>query len=245
MSAPPPPQRPTGPPPGADLSSDLGAALTFAGSAMLRNPVAFLVAGVVYSLVNVLLLTAGTIVSVVVTFPQMQEAANSDVPPLGVLAVMYGIIFAAMLLCLPFALLWQTGSGRAGGIVLDGGRPGIGQAMAGPMRIFLTALLVMVLTAVGYVLLVIPGLIVSVLLLYAVPAAVRGASPGAAVKESFSLAKNNVGASIVLFLVLSVIATIAGGLLAPMLVLTPFVVLAQLGMYERLRGRALPEPARS
>lgn len=233
-----------GPPPGTDLASDLGAALKFAGNALLRNPVSFLVAGLIYSIVTFVLIVGGIITGFVLTIPQMEAAATSETPPLGAIVLMYAIILGAGLLCVPITLLWQSGSGRAAGVVLEGGRPSIGQALVGPMRVILTILLVMVITAVGFVLLYIPGLIATVMLMYSVPAAVRGASPVDAVKESFSLVKNNLGTSIVLLLVLAVIVSVASTLILPYIVLTPFIVLAQFGMYERLSSRALPEPAR-
>ncbi|GAA1490053.1 hypothetical protein [Brachybacterium sacelli] len=233
-----------GPPPGTDLASDLGAALKFASNSLLRNPVTFLVVGLIYSIISVVLIAGGTAAAVAITFPQMEAAAVSEAPPIGPLLRMYAIMLGAMLLCIPFSVLWQAGSGRAGGVVLEGGRPRIGQAMAGPMRVILTVLLVLVITVVGFLLLYVPGLIASVALMYSIPAAVRGASPVEAIKESFSLVKTNLGTSIVLFLVVGVIGSVAGTLILPYLVLFPFVILTQFGMYERLSGRALPEPAR-
>ncbi|WP_076810339.1 hypothetical protein [Brachybacterium sp. P6-10-X1] len=233
-----------GPPPGTDLASDLGAALKFAGNSLLRNPAAFIIAGLIYSVVMFVLIAGGSVLGFVLTIPQMEATASSDDPPIGALLTLYGIILAASLLCIPLNLLWQSGSARAAGVILEGGRPSIGQAMIGPMRIILTALLVLVITAVGFLLLYIPGIIASVVLMYAVPAAVRGASPGEAIKESFSLVKNNLGTSIVMVLALAVIGSIAGMIVISVIVLVPFMVLAYIGMYERLSGRELPEPAR-
>lgn len=235
---------PVGPPPGTDLASDLGAALKFAGNSLLRNPVAFIIAGLIYSVVMFVLIAGGTVLAAVLTFPQMEATASSDDPPIGALLTLYGIILGASLLCIPLNLLWQSGSARAAGVILEGGRPSLGQAMIGPMRIILTALLVLVITFIGFLLLYIPGIIASVLLMYAVPAAVRGASPGEAIKESFSLVKNNLGTSIVMVLALAVIVSVAGIIVISVIVLTPFTMLAYVGMYERLSGRDLPEPAR-
>ncbi|GAA1484252.1 hypothetical protein [Brachybacterium fresconis] len=233
-----------GPPPGTDLASDLGAALKFAGNSLLRNPAAFIIAGLIYSVVMFVLVAGGSVLGFVLTIPQMEATASSDDPPIGALLTLYGIIIAASLLCIPLSLLWQSGSARAAGVILEGGRPSIGQAMIGPMRIILTALLVLVITFIGFLLLYIPGIIASVLLMYAVPAAVRGASPVEAVKESFSLVTKNLGTSIVMVLALAVIGSVAGLIVISVIVLIPFTMLAYVGMYERLSGRDLPEPAR-
>ncbi|WP_262425773.1 hypothetical protein [Brachybacterium sp. Z12] len=80
-------------------------------------------------------------------------------------------------LAMPFSLLWQSGAARAAEIVREGGRPSIGQAMIGPMRIVLTVLLYGAIVFLGMLLFYIPDLIAAVLFMFAVPAALRGASP--------------------------------------------------------------------
>lgn len=109
----------------------------------------------------------------------------------------------------------------------------------------MTALVTLVIVMIGTFLLQIPGLIASVLLFYAIPAAVRGSSPGEALRVSFQLAKNNLGTTIVAWLILAVSASLAGAIVVGVIIVVPFTVLFQLGMFERLIGRALPEPARS
>ncbi|MGY5764071.1 hypothetical protein ACXET9_02575 [Brachybacterium sp. DNPG3] len=231
-----------GPKPGTDLAADLGAALSFAGRALLRNPVTYLVVGAIYFVV-IMVISAGAVAAGVGYMLSQADALTGDEPPIGMLLVMYAIVFGIVLLAVPVSLLWESGSGRAAEIVLEGGRPSIGQAMVGPGRIILTALLVGLITGVGTLLLYIPGLIASVLMFYAIPAAARGASPVAAVKESFALARANLGTTIVAWLILNVISSVAGGLIIGIVVALPFIILFQLGMYERISGRALPEPA--
>lgn len=240
----PPPLQPGRPAPGTDLGGDLGGALAYAGNSLLRNPVAFLVAGLLYSIVMFLVVGGGTVLGILLAMPQLESVPGSESAELGAILTLYAVLFAAALLAVPFTLLWQTGSARAAGVVLDGGRPGLGQALFGPMRVLLTALLVGVITTVGMLLLYIPGLIASVLLMYSVPAALRGASPGAAISESFRLATANLGTTIVAFLVIGVISSVAGMLVVTVIALVPFVVLFQVGMYERLSGRELPDPVR-
>src|SRR5699024_9504746 len=71
------------------------------------------------------------------------------------IAVSVGVVVVSM----PVALLWQAGAARAGGVILEGGRPTFGQALVGPGRVFLTALLVMVIVVIGTFLLYLPGII--------------------------------------------------------------------------------------
>lgn len=236
---------PPRPGPGQDLGADLGAALRFASSALLRNWVSFLVVGLVYCLVITVLLVGGFVGGVVAMFPMLAELGPSEEPPLEATLLFLAIFYGAALLSAPFFLLWQSGSARAAEVVLEGGRPRLGQAVVGPLRIILTALLVGAITLVGMLLLYIPGLIASVLLIFAVPAAARGASPVAALRQSVSLVRNNLATSIVTYLVIGIIGSIAGSLVVTVLALVPFLLLFELGMFERLNGRELPEPARA
>lgn len=234
----------SGPAPGTDLGADLGGALKFAGNSLLRNPVAFLVAGLIYTVVLFAFILGGMGVGFALMLPQMESAMTSETAELGALLTFYAAALVGGLLAIPFSLLWQSGAARAGVVVLDGGRPSLGQAMVGPMRIILTALLVIVITTIGFILLYIPGLIATVMLMFAIPAAARGASPVAAVKESFTLAKNNLGTTILACLLLAAIGGVVGAFMITFIALIPFAVLFQIGMYERLSGRELPEPAR-
>lgn len=233
------------PAPGRDLGADLGAALKFAGNALLRNWVPFLVVGLIYSAIATVILIGGLVGGFAAMIPAIEDMGPTDEPSLGAILLFYGIAFGASLLTAPFALLWRSGSVRAAEIILEGGRPSIGQALIGPLRVILTALLVGVIILIGTVLLVIPGLIANVLLIFAIPAAARGASPIAAIKESFTLVKNNFGTSIIMYIVINVIATVAAFFFPLVIALVPFVILFEIAMFERLNGRELPEPAKA
>ncbi|MGP9680566.1 MULTISPECIES: hypothetical protein [unclassified Brachybacterium] len=233
------------PAPGQDLGADLGAALKFAGNGLLRNWVTYLVSGLIFCLIYLVLIGGGLGVGIALMIPQLDGAATSDTAEFGAIMTLYGALFVGALLCMPFSLLWQSGAARSAEIVREGGRPSIGQAMIGPGRVILTALLYGVIVFVGMLLLYIPGLIAAVLFMFAVPAALRGASPGNALKESMTLVRANLGTSIVAYLVLMVITSVASAVMLPLLVLTPFMLLFELGMYERLNRRELPEPAKA
>lgn len=246
-SAPPSPSLHHGgaPAPGTDLAADLGAALHFAGTALLRNPVAYLVVGFIYCAIYTVVILGGMLGGIAAMFSRTDQWSSSDYVPVIELILFYAIMLGAMVLLIPFALMWQSASGRAAEIVLQGGRPTIGQALVGPGRIVLTSLLYGLIVMVGMLLFYIPGLIAAVLFMFAIPASARGAAPVAALKESYALVRANLGTAIVAYLVLSVILSVGAMVVVGIVVMTPFIVLFELGMYERLRGRELPEPARA
>lgn len=236
---------PVTPPPGTDLASDLGAGLKFAGQAMLRNPVAYLVPALLYSVLMLLVLLGAVFAGGMLIVAQTEAPGYAGEPTFGDIALVLAVVYGLMLLAVPISLLWQAGSARSGVVVLEGGRPSIGQAMIGPWRIILTSLLYGAFMVVGSLLFYIPGLIAAVLLFYAVPASARGASPIEAVKESFRLATKNLGTTIVAYLVLAVISAVVGMLVITFVVIIPFLILFQLGLYERVSGREVAEPARA
>ena len=233
-----------GPAPGQDLGSDLGAALKFAGDSLLRNWVPFLIAGLIYSAIATVLVIAGIAGGIFAMIPMLEDMGPADEPGIGAVLVFYAIVFGAALLTVPFMLLWQSGTARASEVILDGGRPRIGQALVGPLRVILTALLVGAITFVGTLLFYIPGLIASVMLMFAIPAAARGASPVAAIKQSVALVRANLATAIITYLVISAIGSIAGMFVITIIALIPFLILFEIGMFERLNGRRLPEPAK-
>lgn len=231
------------PAPGTDLGADLGAALTFALRGLQRNVVAYLVPGVVYLVLILGVCVVATVAMFAVIFSRLPyaEAEPELLDMMLGMAAFYGVL----LLLLPVSLLWQSGSAHAAEVVREGGRPRIGQVFAGPVRIMLTVLLVAVITTVGVFLLYVPGLIASVVLIYAVPAAARGAGPVEAVKQSVALARANLATTIVAVLVISLIATVAAFVLPAVIALAPFLMLFELALFERLNGRELPDPARA
>lgn len=232
------------PAPGTDLAADLGAALRFAGTALLRNPVAYLVVGIIYCAIYAVIIIGGMIGGFAAMFSRTEQW-TADYIPVAELLLFSAIMVGALLLAIPFSLMWQSASGRAAEIVLQGGRPTVSQALVGPWRIILTSLLYSLIVMVGMLLFYVPGLIAAVLFMFAIPASARGAAPIAALKESCALVRANLGTAIVAYLVLSVILSVGAMVVVGILVMTPFIVLFELGMYERLRGRELPEPARA
>lgn len=232
--------RPAAPAPGTDLGADLGATLTFAWRGLLKGIVPFLVSGLIYGVVWGLIL-GGTIVGAVgYLFSATRDTGpGAELPP-GVMLTYIGIVLLGSLLTMPLMWLWMSGSMRAAQELAEQRTPTIGQALIGPGRVILTAVLVSVVCGIGFLLLYLPGLVAAVLLMFAIPAAMRGASPIAAMKESVSLVTKNLGISIVAMLILGAISSIVGMFLVTVIVLIPFCALGQFALYERLNGRELP-----
>ncbi|GAA3535016.1 hypothetical protein GCM10022234_34760 [Aeromicrobium panaciterrae] len=106
------------------------------------------------------------------------------------------------------------------------------------VNVLLTSLLVAVITSIGYALLWIPGIIAQFLLLFAVYFAVdKGTNAIDSVKSSFTLVKDNIGATIMLIL-LSIVVAIAGliALCIGLLVALPVIAIAWAYAYKTLLG---------
>lgn len=233
------------PAPGTDLGTDLSASLGFAGNALLRSPLAFLGAGALYMVVMIVVVLGAFVAALLFAIAVVESGpAPGDELTAGQFLLTIAVSVGVVVVSMPVALLWQAGAARAGGVILEGGRPTFGQALVGPGRVFLTALLVMVIVVIGTFLLYLPGIIAGVFLMYAIPAAVRGASPVAALKESVALARAHLGTTVVGYLALMVASYAGSMVVIGMIAAIPFGVLLQLALYERLNGRELPEPAK-
>lgn len=231
-------------PPGTDLGSDISAAMRWMWQSFTRNLSAFLVPGIVYGLL-MLLLIGGAIAAYVwgfVSDMQYDPVAGEYTPNLERLLIGLGIFTGLSLLTMIPSLLWQSGSARAAATIVDGRRPSTGEAFTGPGRVIATALLVAVITFIGSLLCYLPGLLAAFFFLWAIPASTHGASPIEALKESARLAKENVATTIVTMLIIYAASSIGGTFLLPLVVLPALAALFLRGMYERLNGRELVEP---
>lgn len=230
-----------GPKPGTELGADLGATLAFAGRSLLRAPAALLVAGLIYTVLITVIAVGAIVAGVGYLMSQSSQVGPAGEFPPGIMITYMLIVAGICLLMLPLMWFWFSGSARAGAEILERRKPTIGQALIGPGRVIGTSAVVTLLCAIGSALFYLPGIIAGFLLMFAVPASMRGAGVFAAIKESVSLVFANFATALVTWLVIGVIASIAGMLVLPFIALIPFGVLAQLGLYERLNGRELPD----
>ncbi|MDO5662561.1 MAG: hypothetical protein Q4G40_07700 [Brachybacterium sp.] len=236
-----------GPAPGTDIGSDIGAGFSFAWNGFVRNLATFLVPALVYTLVIiggsfVIAFAAPVIMAFSFPDPGQYEPGVQPEFPVGAFLVIMAITLVFGILIALLTMMWYSGIARAAGIVRDGGRPSIGQGFIGTGRIIATSLLVGLITFVATMVFVIPGLIAGFLLLFAIPAAASGASPGEAMRESFRLTTSKFLPSLLTVLVIGALSSVGSMVLIGMLVTVPLSVLLLLGMYERLSGRTLVDP---
>jgi len=102
----------------------------------------------------------------------------------------------------------------------------------------LGAIIVGVLTFVGFVLCILPGIAVGIFVLFWGYFLVdKGMSPIEAITASFNLVKDNLG-TVIIFWLLTILATIAGAIVCGvgLIVAIPVVVIATGYMYKRLQG---------
>ena len=233
-----------GPTPGTDLGADLGAGLRFAGTGLLRGAAALLGVGALYAVAMLVVLGVGFALTLFLSIAMVETSSSAGGDPsFGQMIVIFALCFVLVLVTGVVGALWQAGAAQAGGILAGGERPTFRQGLIGPGRVVTTAVLVLVIVMIGSVLLYLPGIIAAVLLFYAIPAALRGASPGQALRESVSTATSNLGVTIVGFLITMVAFSIGGTLVVGFIAVIPFTVLLQIGLYERVNGRTPSLPA--
>lgn len=233
-----------GPTPGTDLGADLGAGLRFAGTGLLRGAAALLGVGALYAVAMLVVLGVGFALTLFLSIAMVETSSSAGGDPsFGQMIVIFALCFVLVLVAGVVGALWQAGAAQAGGILAGGERPSFRQGLIGPGRVVTTAVLVLVIVMIGSVLLYLPGIIAAVLLFYAIPAALRGASPGQALRESVATATSNLGVTIVGFLITMVASSIGGTLVVGFIAVIPFTVLLQIGLYERVNGRTPSLPA--
>ena len=233
-----------GPAPGTDLGADLGAGLRFAGTGLLRGAAALLGVGALYAVAMLVVVGVGFALTLFLSIAMVETSSSAGGDPsFGQMIVIFALCFVLVLVAGVVGALWQAGAAQAGGILAGGERPSFRQGLTGPGRVVTTAVLVLVIVMIGSVLLYLPGIIAAVLLFYAIPAALRGASPGQALRESVATATSNLGVTIVGFLITMVASSIGGTLVVGFIAVIPFTVLLQIGLYERVNGRTPSLPA--
>jgi len=103
------------------------------------------------------------------------------------------------------------------------------------VRSWVFVLVAVILLAIGYMLLVIPGLILSILLLYSFPLLViRGYGGVEAIKESIEIGKNNFLDTTIISVILWIISGIGSYVVFGSLITTPIVVIASVIVTYRM-----------
>lgn len=228
-----------GPAPGTDLAADLGASLTWMWKAFTANLAALLVPAVVYGLI----LLGCSIIPAIIQVLAMRNVDADAASGAAVLGIL-GLRLLGGLVTFIASLLWASGTYRVAAGALQGRRASIGMGFVGPFSIILTVFVVGILSGIGAVLCILPGIVVSVLLMFAASAAASGKTLGEALSESANLVTSHLGVCIVAFLILVVASMVSGVLVVGIFVASPLSALFLTALRQRLSGRQLPAPVR-
>lgn len=242
----PQPGAPGTPPPDWDIGADLSAVAKWTWAAFSRNLAAFLVPGIVYGVIVIgiaITMAVAMFAGMISTMSTTTSDPESIPSPVGML-----LGLGAYVLLIPVVLivgiLWSSGANRAAAIIRDGGRPTIGQGFVGSGRVVATSLVCQVTIVVGTMLCYAPGIIASVVLAFAIPAAAAGASMGDAIRRSYELARDNLALTIVAMLLLGVAVGVLGMLVVTYVLLPSLSALLMTAVYERASRRELRDPVR-
>ncbi|UQN29631.1 hypothetical protein [Brachybacterium kimchii] len=232
------PQTPGGSAPRGDLGADLGAALTFMGTGVVRNWRSLVLPAVIYGAIALALDILSALAGDDDSTGLLGLQGVADVVPDWIPIALAPAQLLLAVAYLVIQLLWTAGTLRFGVDVLRGDRQEPTRYFAGDGRVILTIVICGVLTAVGFVLCVIPGLVAMVLLLFAPAATARGTE--VAIGDGSRAASRRLGTAVIACVLVLIASSLGTWLNVLDIVITPFTSLFLLGLFERIEGRALP-----
>jgi len=148
--------------------------------------------------------------------------------------VVFGSIFIVTIAPLFYGLTYMAVKG------LRGEKVEINDVFEGFNRFVKSWVLLLVsviLIGIGYMLLILPGIILSILLIYSFPLLViKDYGAMDAIKESIDISKQNFVDSLVLFIIVAIISTIGGVTYLGTFVTTPIITLALVAAAESYLG---------
>ncbi|HNJ79445.1 MAG TPA: hypothetical protein PKX56_08815 [Marmoricola sp.] len=231
-------------------------AISYGGSKLIQNLgsmilVAFgiyLLGGLVQGITSVLQTLVGTVGSTVETcHPSESGAVECITHHNGYLALdltITGLVFLVSILGAVGTMFLQAGLVRGGFMIVDGQTPSISTMFSGWAKgpyliiMFLTGIII----TIGVMLLIIPGIVAAVFLLWVPALAVdRGDGPILEpIRQSFELVRENLGQSL-LFCLLALLITILGVLMCciGLLATTPLLAIAMAYSVRSLQGRPI------
>lgn len=217
------------PAPGTDIGNDLGKSLSWAFSAFGKNLGPFLIPTIVWAVI----ISVVSIIFIVGYVRALFSLENNGYLGTGnFIAILVGFF-----LMIVFALLWASGAINVAGIIARGEKPSISSGFLGG-RALITAIVVGIIVSIGYVLLILPGIILTILLLFAPYAATTDKlGVGAALKASVDVVKSNLGLAILTCIVASLITSVVSATVIGVLVVIPVSALYYTASYMRGSGR--------
>lgn len=241
-STPPPPPPPPGAPGGSDEAFSAGAAIGWGWGMFKKNVGQLVLATVILVVVSLALGMIGAIAGPSDSGLFDPSATSFSFDSGG---FFWSIVMSVLVSAVTFVV--TTAVSRASLDLADGGTFDIGSAF-GKIDVgtaLIAGLLVGVLTQIGFMLLVIPGLLVAFFTFFTSYFVAEGSSPVESIQKSFSLVAANFGNALVLailcilVLILGVIALCVGLLAA-----IPVTFLASAYAFRRFQGQPVqPVPA--
>lgn len=195
--------------------------------------------------VGVLLLTMLAFIVIQVVFGSLERSASSDSNDIGPLFTLNAAGVLVQIVGTIVTLLISAGIVRASLGVTRGESFDIGKVFSADkfVPIVLAAVATSILTAIGLILLILPGLVVIFFTQYVNYFIIdQDQGPIDAIKSSFSFVANNLGPTLLYFL-LSIAVLIAGALacLVGLFVAFPVVFLGQAYTYRKLNGQPVSD----
>lgn len=225
--------------PGRDMGTDISASFTWMWRAYGANLKAFLVPGIIYGVL--LLVTSGVPSGAQILWTIDHPNLPPDEQPAWIsIAQVVGSLITGV-----GSLLWGTGPYRAGAVVVGGGRPSIGQAAVGTGALILASLLIAIGAAIGTVLCILPGLVLALFAMFALPAIASGQGVIEGIRSSLRLSWDHLGTAVVGFLIIVAGSMVGGAVLIGLIVVTPLSALFVTALHHRLNGQELPAIARA
>lgn len=170
------------------------------------------------------------------------DCVLSQSPGTGTGVAMLVLSVGSSIVSLTVSVLLQAALYKGALLIVDGHQPSLGDMILGwdKLKMFGTVILVALITIVGVLLCVLPGIIAAFLLMFAPLLAVdnQGGSITDPLKRSFEMVKNNVG-QLILLVILCFFVTILGFLACcvGLLAAVPTITIAQAYSVRRLEGR--------
>ncbi|MEJ5928697.1 hypothetical protein WG915_08725 [Corynebacterium sp. H128] len=221
------------PAPGGNGTFDAMDSIGQAWNIMRENLGAWLLSALTYLGVY-LLLFAGVMVGWFVYFVQISAA---DAAPSLMALILF---FIAICVSVVAMVLYELVLFRESVYAVGGKRPSYRDffTFRRCSMLFLVSIVVGLLSMLGLIALIIGSIVISFFLGFAMPAAVfEDMTVGAALKSSYEVVKNNVGQSLLLFVLLYLINAAGGTVLVGMIFTIPFTYIAMSHAYMVAVGR--------
>ena len=234
--------------PGGPVQFSVGDGLSWAWNKFAKNAVPLIVASLIFGIIMAVLSVGLQLVASAMS--PTTVTSYSDGNDFGYSAWSTDLGFGGMVVLFLGGLVVLAVAGAIASAYLGGlldiadGRPVTVGSFFRPRNIgavVLAAVLVGIITEIGYALCILPGVIASILLMFAIIAVVdRNYSPVDSIKASFDVAKTNFGPVFLVWLITSLLV-IAGALLfgVGLLVAMPLAALLHVYAWRRLTGGQL------